>query len=193
MPRSGTSLTEQILASHSQVYGAGELTTLRDVVRATYDDRGAKHDNVAVGNNRYRPLHRPAMHRAEELGINYAQQLTGVGTNYLKYVRSLDDKAQRITDKMPYNYFLAPLDFKNLSTGKNHSLPATSAGYMPLLLLSELYRRQRVLVRPGGARQVLPQLLKLMSHWREALQVPMLEVDYEQLVQDPEPAVARAA
>ena len=189
MPRSGTSLTEQILASHSQVYGAGELTTLRDVVRATYDDPGAKPSTS--------PLEiidtDPSVDQQCMVPKNWEtitpQQLTEVGTEYLKYVRGLDEKAQRITDKMPYNYFLAPIISKVFPRGRiihcrRHPLDTCLSCYFQnftggseysfdLVELGEFYRNY----------------LKLMAHWRDALQVPMLEVDYERLVQDPEPAV----
>ena len=39
MPRSGTSLVEQILSSHSQVYGAGELSYLEDIVKKEFFEK----------------------------------------------------------------------------------------------------------------------------------------------------------
>ena len=47
----------------------------------------------------------------------------------------------------------------------------------------------RVLLDLGELGDFYRNYMKLMAHWRDALQVPMLDVDYEQLVQDPEPGV----
>ena len=189
MPRSGTSLMEQILASHSSVHGAGELTTMRDVVRATYDAPGAK--------KQWSPLEiidtDPSVDQQCMVPKNWesisAAQLSDIGSKYLEHVRGLDGKAQRITDKMPYNYFLAPLIAKVFPRGRiihcrRHPLDTCLSCYFQnftggsefsfdLVELGDFYRNY----------------LKLMSHWRDALHVPMLEVDYEQLVQDPEPGV----
>ena len=49
LPRSGTTLTEQILASHSQVYGAGELNYLRETFESLPQVKGTRH---AVGHTR---------------------------------------------------------------------------------------------------------------------------------------------
>ena len=116
---------------------------------------------VAAGDHRYRSVGRPAMHGSQELGIDYGRAAhRHWGRSTWSMFAAWTIRRRRITDKMPYNYFLAPLDRKSVSARQNHSLPATSAGYVPLVLFSELHRRQRVLVRPGRARRLLPKLLK---------------------------------
>ncbi len=189
MPRSGTSLTEQILASHSQVYGAGELTILRDVVRESY--------NVAGETKQWSALEiidiDPSIDKQCFVPKNWesitGQELNGIGAKYLDCVSRLDETARRVTDKMPYNYFLAPLITKVFPHGRiihcrRHPIDTCLSCYFQnftggseftfdLAELGNYYRNY----------------LRLMAHWRDALQVPMLEVDYEQLVQDPEPKV----
>ena len=86
LPRSGTTLTEQVLASHSQVHGAGELSVVRDAFESL--PRILKVDATA----------------AECLGRldrEAAQRLTRYHLNHL---RSLNRQALRIVDKMPENY-----------------------------------------------------------------------------------------
>jgi tetratricopeptide (TPR) repeat protein len=189
MPRSGTSLTEQILASHPLVHGAGELTTMRDVVRASYD--------LPDQRKQWAPLEiidtDPSVDQQCLVPKGWeaitTEQLTELGSQYLAHIRSLNDKAQRITDKMPYNYFLAALIAKVFPRGRiihcrRHPLDTCLSCFFQnftggsefsfdLSELGDFYRNY----------------LKLMAHWRNALGVPMLEVDYERLVQDPEPAV----
>jgi Flp pilus assembly protein TadD len=118
MPRSGTSLTEQILASHSQVYGAGELTALRDYVRQSYEVAGEKKPwspLEIVDINSADDTERMAPNGWETIT---AEQLAKLGQKYLDYIRGVGGDASRITDKMPYNYMLAPLIAKIFPRGR---------------------------------------------------------------------------
>ncbi|MEP3346422.1 MAG: sulfotransferase [Litoreibacter sp.] len=76
MPRSGTSLTEQILASHSRVYGAGELELMHTVLRDTKTLRQPLSENL----------------------------LRNIRTGYLGGLTDLEAKSPVITDKMPINF-----------------------------------------------------------------------------------------
>ncbi|MGH6677000.1 MAG: tetratricopeptide repeat-containing sulfotransferase family protein, partial [Xanthobacteraceae bacterium] len=96
MPRSGTTLVEQITASHPLVHGAGELQSLNDVILTV---RGPD------GNTLLYPEFVPALD---------GTALRQIGTRYLDLLRELAAKhgapsAQRITDKMPSNYYFAGL------------------------------------------------------------------------------------
>lgn len=84
MPRSGTTLVEQILASHPQVHGAGELSALRLAV----DEAGRFPEAVAQWT---------------------ADQLQGIGLRYLERIEPLAKGADRLVDKMPANFFYAGL------------------------------------------------------------------------------------
>ena len=84
MPRSGTTLLEQILASHPMVHGAGELSALRLAV----DKAGSFPDSVAQMD---------------------AATLTRIGSDYLAQVSALAPDAKRLVDKMPANFFYAGL------------------------------------------------------------------------------------
>ena len=84
MPRSGTTLVEQILASHPGIYGAGELSALRLAV----DHAGVFPDDVARWS-----------------GDDFAR----MGRDYLSRVASLAPDALRLVDKMPANFLYAGL------------------------------------------------------------------------------------
>jgi hypothetical protein len=89
MPRSGTSLVEQILASHPGVFGAGERKLLGQVWNAmssTFAGRRAFPEAVA------------AMTEA---------QLGDLGARYVGELARLAPSARRITDKPPSNFFFA--------------------------------------------------------------------------------------
>lgn len=86
MPRSGTTLTERVLGSHSAVLGAGELPVLTDAARA------------AAGVNTAQPLYP----RLLEQGLACLQ---AVAEEYLAALRLVDDLAPRVVDKMPGNFW----------------------------------------------------------------------------------------
>jgi tetratricopeptide (TPR) repeat protein len=81
MPRSGTTLAEQILASHSQVHGAGELKILSRSVM-------------------------PILNEIQELpaGKITAAALAAIRSRYLTELDNLGDAGPYITDKMPLNF-----------------------------------------------------------------------------------------
>ncbi|MEL0108078.1 MAG: tetratricopeptide repeat protein [Rhodospirillaceae bacterium] len=81
MPRSGTTLVEQILAAHSQVHGAGELKEFDQAL-----------NGFRVNQNIWDSTTRES------------QDLASRGQNYVNAVQKLDPAAQRITDKMPFNF-----------------------------------------------------------------------------------------
>ena len=82
MPRSGTSLTEQILASHSQVFGGGELPDLKDAFIASQSTRA---------------FQEPTAKRMSELAYKTAG-------SYMKSIIKKYGEAHHIVDKMPMNY-----------------------------------------------------------------------------------------
>ena len=83
MPRSGTSLVEQILASHSKVYGAGELTELNEIILSLLP--------VFNINN-------------QQKGISYIKYFNTIREEYIKALSNLNVPELIITDKMPLNF-----------------------------------------------------------------------------------------
>ena len=117
MPRSGTSLTEQILASHPLALGAGEVS-FWDRAFATLDEQAPQ-------------------------GEQLTRHLTDLGHEYLNRVHGrVGSTAQRITDKMPANFFYAGPDPCGLSASADHSYAAPSARHLLVGVLPELLQRQ---------------------------------------------------
>jgi tetratricopeptide (TPR) repeat protein len=166
LPRSGTTLVEQILASHSRVFGAGEIKLSGETMSAL----GEPSADLLAG---LRRLDRQTVHR--------------LGLGHLEKLRSLAPTALRIVDKMPDNYlYLGPLaalfprarfihcrrDLRDVAVScwMTHfrDIPwANDQGHIASRFLA--YER-------------------LMTHWRSALPAPMLELDYEETVADMEGA-----
>jgi Tfp pilus assembly protein PilF len=86
MPRSGTTLTEQICASHSQVSGAGELRTLD----ALASELGAADPDPGLYVQRLQQMTAAESRRLAE--------------RYLEQLRAFGGTGARITDKMPHNF-----------------------------------------------------------------------------------------
>lgn len=159
MPRSGTTLVEQILASHPAVFGAGELTVLPDLVAA----HGLA-DTLAGAND-------PA--------------LTRLGEAYVAEISKLAPGAGRIVDKLPYNFLRAGLIHVALPRARIihvmrdpldtcFSCYALSfAGDIGFAYdLGELGRYYRAYEA-------------LMAHWRAVLPAgSILDIQYEELVKD---------
>jgi len=99
MPRSGSTLIEQILDSHSQVHGAGELSDLSEIIDdVTQLEKGASYIDW--------------LKRADD------ETLYSVGQLYLERLRKLNSDALRIVDKMPGNFFYVGLIHKILPKAK---------------------------------------------------------------------------
>jgi Flp pilus assembly protein TadD len=86
MPRSGTTLTEQICASHPNVFGAGELTNLGTALQKS---------GYARAPNGSIQKHPQALTQVEAQSI---------ANEYLEFLRSHAPSATRIIDKMPHNF-----------------------------------------------------------------------------------------
>ncbi len=86
MPRSGTTLVEQILASHPQVYGAGELLYLKQVILR------------ACGGS-------PGYSFLKNIEKLKQDDFANLGNEYVAEIRNHSASANYITDKLPHNFF----------------------------------------------------------------------------------------
>lgn len=98
MPRSGTSLAEQILASHPDVYGGGELEFVGQLTSSVQDFvQSGRHPNAVVEMKK--------------------EPLAALGFRYLRKIGAINQEAARFTDKMPHNFIslgLLRLAFRDL-------------------------------------------------------------------------------
>ncbi|MGH9467189.1 MAG: tetratricopeptide repeat-containing sulfotransferase family protein [Terriglobales bacterium] len=174
MPRSGTTLVEQILASHAAVHGAGERTELAQAVAHLNAER--------LGATRF----------PEAAWTLSDTALRDMGAIYVATLRSLAPAAARITDKMPGNFLylgLIRLMLPNARIIHVHRDPVDTClscfsklfvGMQPFTYdLAELGRYYRAYER-------------LMAHWRQVLPADiLLDVEYEALVDDVEQQARR--
>lgn len=173
MPRSGTTLTEQIAASHPKVHGAGELPDMRKIASM-------------LGLVRTTPDHFVAAVKTMN-----AEQSREIARQYLRRLRKHSSSAIRVTDKMPHNFELLGLiallfpkarivhcrrDAIDTCVSCFTNRFAEAHGYNADLNNIGLYYREYD---------------RLMGHWRRVLPLPMLEHGYEELTEAQEPASRR--
>ena len=172
LPRSGTTLTEQILASHSQVFGAGELRLAREEFDRLVGD--AKNQNGVF--NGFAALDAAGVH--------------SLADRYLNRLGEIEAAAPRIADKMPDNYqllgFLATLFPKAKFIHCRRDLRDTA-----LSCWITNFRHIRWASDPEHIAARFREYERIMEHWRRVLPVPMLEIDYEETVADLERVARR--
>jgi tetratricopeptide (TPR) repeat protein len=171
MPRSGTSLVEQILASHPDVHGGGELRNLFDLVNTL---------PARLGGLPY-PSCVPSLTQAVADGLS---------REYLGQVSALAPASRFITDKMPHNF---------LHLGLIHVLfPEARVIHCsrdPLDTCLSIYFQDFTGYHPYAYNLTdlgthYREYQRLMDHWRSTLGMPLLDIGYEALVADQE-AVSR--
>jgi tetratricopeptide (TPR) repeat protein len=168
MMRSGTTLIEQILASHPQVFGAGERADLKQAVEAVVSRRA---DRLAG--------------YPEAVAALSAKQMRQIGVHYLANIRKNRARAARIIDKMPTNFLFAGLIATVLPNARIIHARRDPVDTC-LSCLSTMFRGDLPFTYdPGELGRYYRAYEALMRHWREALPPgAMLEVDYEELVGD---------
>jgi len=165
MPRSGTTLVEQILASHPKVFGGGELNEFRSAV---------KNLNAAVGTSVAYP---------EIAQLLSSEQLYRLGTAYMEAVRAFAAEAERITDKLPQNFLFLGLIHLALPHARIIHLRRNPIDTC-LSCFSILFAGEHPYAYDlGELGRYYRGYQALMQHWREVLpEGVMLEVQYEEVV-----------
>jgi len=163
MPRSGTTLVEQIAASHSKVFGAGELT---EVSRLAAELREPEAGEAAAEAWRARALPMAEAHRSG--------------------LAKLGGDALRVIDKQPDNVFhlglvAALFPGSRVILCQRDPRDICLSNYFQFFAGGNAYSYNLV----NCAHRYL-QVERLVAHWRQVLPLQILDVRYEHLVADPE-------
>jgi tetratricopeptide (TPR) repeat protein len=164
MPRSGTTLVEQILASHPAVFGAGEIPDLPVEAGRLGGDRPFTEKVCRMTSADFRDL----------------------GTRYVARLTARDPRATRITDKMPSNFLFVGLI--------HLALPQARIIHVRRDPLDTCFSCYSNFFEGAPQTHDLASLGRyhraysgLMAHWRRVLpDGALLEIDYERLVSDVE-------
>ncbi len=167
MPRTGTTLVERILSSHSRVGSIGEQSTFGGLLK-----RGAATATPNV-------LDPPTVSAAAGC------DLAAVGRAYIETSRELCGDAPRFVDKMPLNLFYAAFIAAALPNAKivcvrRHPLDTCIASYRRLFATGFTYYHYAYDLADIGRYYVAFD--RLMRHWRHLLGDRFIELSYEALV-----------
>ena len=159
MPRSGTTLVEQIAASHSRVFGAGELHELGRIWEAL------------SAHNRDRPV--------EKWDAAFARQLAD---RHVECLQALGNGAVRIIDKMPDNIFFlwliaALFPSARIILCRRDLRDACLSCYFHHFTEGHLYAYDL-----ADCRARASEIDRLATHWLRVLPLAMLVIEYEKLV-----------
>jgi len=166
MPRSGTSLTEQILASHPAVYGAGELPFWNDAA-AVFDSSASDAEAEAI-------------------------MIGGFAQAYLRQLGELSPDAWRVVDKMPANFEILGLIHAALPNARiihmrRNPIDTCLSIYFQNLSMAYAYANDL-----EDLAHYYSEYSRLMAHWRATLPKDLLlDISYEDMVLQPEASIRR--
>ncbi len=167
MPRSGTTLTEQIIAAHPKAAGVGELERI-----------GRLRKGLSPGESTAEML--------DAMRTGGAARVRLMTDSYLGLLRFLAPSAKRAVDKMPQNFlrlgFIALL-FPNARIVHCQRDPADTfiSAYQNMMLSNHSYSYS-----PAGFARYYKEYSRLMAHWNLVLPDRIFNLAYEDLVADPE-------
>jgi tetratricopeptide (TPR) repeat protein len=175
MPRSGSSLVEQILASHPDVYGAGELNDLVKVFESISKPVGKKQSDTFP----------------QGLLELDSGAFADLGKQYISRIRRYSADAKFITDKMPHNFLR--IGFIRTILPNARVIHCTRDPMDNCLSIFKTYL-------PNGHRysydmselgQYYKMYLDLMDYWRDTLPGFIYDQSYEELVSSPQEQVSK--
>lgn len=170
MPRSGTTLLETVLDSHTAITGAGELSAINDIhLHMRQASGGGLPDQLAAWRE-----------HASELGQAYLEELDRVAPG-----------AQRAVDKMPNNALHVGLIHTILPNARILWIDRNPDDVALSCFQKTFGTGLAWATSLDGIRAFQAGLEKLRDHWAAQPGIRMLQVRYEQLVQHPEEEVRR--
>lgn len=164
MLRSGTSLAEQILASHPAVCGAGELTFWSTKLAALL----------------------PPVPEATSSAPD-TEELARAGRDYLDHLHTVPAEAARVIDKLPTNFLAAGVIIAALPGARFIHMQRDPIDTCLSIYFQHFEAINTYTHDLEDLAHYYRQYRRLMRHWRATLpKDAMLEVPYEGLVADPE-------
>jgi len=173
MPRCGAALVEQIIASHPEAAPAGETAITRHIVSRL--EGGVSQEIVGVTTP-----DALTMQNASEGAAFYVNTLRLIARHFGS------ENPTRVVDRCTHNYlYLGMLD-RMLPKARvihlrRNPLDTALSCYMNLFDIPYSFR-----VHPADFAVAHQCCRRLMEHWKSVIAMPMLEVDYEEIVRDPE-------
>ncbi len=168
-PRTGTTLVERIITSHSQVHSAGELKQFGTAVRRLSDYR------------------EPKRYSAKLAGFAAEVDCKKLGKAYMATTAKMRGSLPRFVDKLPPNYLYVPLILKALPNAKivhltRNPMDACFASFKQLFADAYTHSYDQAEMARHHARYY-----HLMALWRERFAGRFFDIAYEDTARDLEP------
>ena len=172
MPRSGTSLIEQIVSSHSKVFGGGEL------------------QNVANIANSMKSQSEPIIQYPEILNGVTGDDMDVYANQLVEVMQSLSPESQKITDKLPHNFLYIGLINKLLPNAKIINCLRNPVDTCLSCFFQHFGGYHPYAYNLSHLVEYYKQYSRLMHHWQYELNIPIYDVKYENIVKDTEVEVS---
>jgi tetratricopeptide (TPR) repeat protein len=174
MPRSGTTLVDRIVSSHSTVASVGESDEISHLLIRRTSKNGPQ-DKITIEH----------MRRARQI------EWASAGREYCDAIRGLMPGNRRLLDKTPRNFFYLGAILA--------ALPNAKVLHLRRRPMDSCYAIYKVLFRQGfpfsydlrDTGRFYLGYLELMEHWRKVLPGRFLDIDYEELVDNQEAVTRR--
>ena len=168
MPRSGTSLVEQIISTHSQVFGGDELNLIPDIIKNYFTDN-------------------ESVLKLEMINEFKSQKLKDIGHEYLNNIKKISKNLNRTTDKLPINFKWIGLikliipKAKIIHCVRNPKDTCTSIfkNFFTSSELSFAYDIDEIV-------EYYNLYYNLMSYWKDNLPNFIIDIRYENLINYPQ-------
>jgi tetratricopeptide (TPR) repeat protein len=167
MPRSGTTLVEQIIATHSDVHGSGELTYFPEHVPKLARRLVSK-----------KPF--PFCLRGREADIG------DIGEQYLEGLSARGSGVARVTDKMPYNFLYLGIIAMLFPRARVIHCKRAAMATCFSIYCHDLAGSHPYAYELDNLAAAYLGYERLMAHWRAHLPIPMHEIEYESLLSEPD-------
>ncbi len=169
MPRSGTTLTEQILSSHPDVFGAGELAYIGDLAFKLMPDEADTKIITPVSLT--------------------DQQIKSMGETYIERLRSHSSTHRFITDKMPHNFIHIGLIKAILPQSKIIHLQRNSIDNCLSIFKTHFSKGHHYSYHQSELGEYYKLYQDLMNHWQSLLGEQIFNLKYEELTESPEATI----
>jgi tetratricopeptide (TPR) repeat protein len=173
LPRSGSTLVEQILASHSRVEGTMELPNIISITHQ-FDDMAPDRDGYP-----------------EKVGTAPTGVFAALGSRYLEETRPLRTARDHFTDKLPNNFshiglIHAILPHATIIDARRHPMDSCFSTFRQHFAEGQTFSYDL-----ADLGRYYRCYLSLMDHWDTVLPGKVLHIQYEDLVRDPETNIRR--
>ncbi len=168
MPRSGTTLVEQIISSHKNVFGADELLFLNNIVLKYISNNGK---GLSLKN----------------IKSFDSKKFSKIGSEYIKNLRQLSKSSKKITDKMPINFKWVGLIKLILPNSKIiHCIRNSHDNCFSIYKNYFANKDLNYAYDLGEISSFYILYYDLMNYWKSVLPNFIYDVTYENLVQNPQ-------